>query len=200
MNARLPAVLAAVLAFAGCGSAPPIRHYTLSGAPASTAAAPLAHAFAFRIEDPVIVPSQVDRPQIVLRQGDGALQVLEEQRWVSPLVDDWREALADAIAHRLGVLDVSHGAAPAGLAVMRLQLDLQRFEMQAGGRVLQQAQWSLRRSGDTGAALVCRATLDEAAGADVPAMVAAQQRVLARLADEIAASMRALNEGRASCR
>jgi uncharacterized lipoprotein YmbA len=66
--------------------------------------------------------------------------------------------------------------------------------------VLQQAQWSLRRSGETGAARVCRATLEEAAGADVPSMVAAQQRVVARLADEVAASMRALNQGRAGCR
>ena len=38
------------------------------------------------------VPPQVDRPQIVIRQGNSGLAILETQWWAASLVDELRSA------------------------------------------------------------------------------------------------------------
>lgn len=197
MKTTLALLLALLLA--ACANRQPTEFHTLLSPAEAQPAAPVS-GLRFRIESPVRVPPQVDQPQIVLRRPDGSLQALEEQRWVAPLADEWRDALADALARRLGALDVSRMAAPPGPAPYVLQLELQRFDSVAGGSVQQQAQWSVRPPGAAAPALVCLTTVSEAAGSDVASVAAAHRRATARLAQALAATIRSLHEGRpAAC-
>jgi uncharacterized lipoprotein YmbA len=197
-------LVVALLLPGGCANRQPTEFHTLmapAAAASSTGAAGAAadSGLRFRIESPVRVPPQVDQPQVVLRRPDGSLQALEEQRWVAPLADEWRDAIADGLARRLGALDVSRMAAPAGgPSPYVLQLELQRFDSTAGGQVLQQAQWSVRRPGDTAPALVCVSTLQAPAGGSVAEVAAAHRRVVERLVELLASSVRGLQDAHAA--
>ncbi|MEW6704407.1 MAG: PqiC family protein [Pseudomonadota bacterium] len=193
MKTPFPPTAAVVLLLAGCAAQEPVRFHTLLGGAPPASAAP--QALRFRIESPVRVPPQVDQPQIVLRRPDGSLQVLEQQRWVAPLADEWRDALAQRLARTLGALDVSRVGAPPGPAPYVLQLELQRFDSVPGGQVLQQVQWSLRRPADTAPALACLTHASEPAGADVATVAAAHRRAVSQLAEAIAAAVRRLEQG-----
>jgi uncharacterized lipoprotein YmbA len=184
---------------AGCSSAPPTTFHTLMPGgplPASGPASPPGSApLAFRI-DPVHVPAQVDRPQWVLREPDGAVRVLEQQRWAAPLADEWRDALGAALSARLGALDLTHvGAAPA-MPAYRLQLEVQRFDTVPGQGVRQETVWTLAAPGGA-PALSCRSALSQSAAADYTALAAAHQRALDALADAIAQTLRMMQAGAA---
>lgn len=76
-------ILAAALSIAAC-SATPTHYYTLL-APATSApnSAPQAP-FQFEML-PVLMPVQIDQPPLVIRQGNGSLAILENERWRAPL-------------------------------------------------------------------------------------------------------------------
>ncbi|MED5620659.1 PqiC family protein [Ideonella sp. BN130291] len=193
------AALSVLALLAGCASRPGIEYHTLMS-PAEAAPAAPASGLRFRIDSPVVVPSQVDQPQVVLRNPDGTVQVMEQQRWVAPLADEWRDAIAERLARRLGAIDVSRLANASEAPMVRLQLELQRFDSVPGGQAVQQALWSLRRPGEAAAALTCQVAAAEAGGNSVATLAAAHRRVAMRLADGMAAALQALQQGRpASC-
>jgi hypothetical protein len=186
---------------AACVSAPPTRFHTLM-LPADTAAS-AAHAssatrLSLRIE-PVHVPAQVDRPEWVVRGADGEVHVLEQQRWVAPLGDEWRDALGAQLSAQLDALDLSHvAAAPTAPAPYRLQLEVQRFDTVAGHGVRQQTVWTLSAPAG-GPSLSCRSAIDAPATAEPAALAAAHRQALRELAQQIAATLRALAHGDARC-
>ncbi|CAM5542701.1 PqiC family protein [Rhodanobacter lindaniclasticus] len=101
------AVTAAIL-LAACASAP-LHYYTLlPGVPASVADPVTAIPFEVL---PVNVPAQVDRPQLVVRQGGQSVALLEGERWIAPLADEVRGALAADLARSLPGRDVGGMAA-----------------------------------------------------------------------------------------
>lgn len=193
MTSRLPLLLMPAL-LAACATRTPTQFHTLLEPGAAAPA--LTSGLRFRIESPVRVPPQVDRPQLVLRRADGSLQVLEQQRWVAPLADEWRDAIAGALSQRLGALDVSRIAAPPGPAPYRVQLELQRFDSQPGAEVAQQALWSVALPGQAAPALTCQSAVTESAGADAAAVAAAQRRATQRVASAVAGAISALQQGR----
>jgi hypothetical protein len=182
---------------AGCASRPRTDFHTLMEPPSVQVAGARAATLAFRIESPVRVPAQVDQPQLVLRSADGGVQVQEYQRWVAPLSEEWRDALADRLVRRLGAVDASRVPAPAGLARYDLRLDLQRFDSEPGGAAVQQAAWSVLKP-QAGVLLSCVTTVSGPAGADIPAAVTAQRQLTQRLADGIGDALAAMQAGRAA--
>ena len=50
----------------------------------------------------VVVPPQVDRPQLVVRQGQSGLAILETEWWGANLVDEFRSALQDQLGGPAG--------------------------------------------------------------------------------------------------
>lgn len=195
-RAMLPTVMAVMLA--GCASGPRTEFHTLMEPPAAPASGARTAPFAFRIESPVRVPAQVDQPQLVLRGAGGGVKVQEYQRWVAPLSEEWRDAIADRLVRRLGAVDASRVSTPAGLVRYDLRLDLQRFDAEPGGTALQQAGWSLLRPAEAGVVLSCVTTVWAPAGGDVAAVVAAQRQLTQRLADGIGEALSALRAGRAA--
>lgn len=189
---RLAPTLLIVCALAACADRTPPTFHTLM-APASsvadTAIAASARGPAFRI-DPVRVPAQVDQPQWVVRQPDGDLQALEDQRWVAALGDEWRDALGDQLAQRLGSLDLTHAASTA--PAYRVQLDVLRFDTAPGDRVVQETTWALRSPDAARAALTCHSRFSEPSGASYAAAAQAHRNALAHLADAIARALQTM--------
>lgn len=158
-------MLIALLALGACRS-DPIQFHTLT--PAQPGPASPAAGSEIQIES-ISVPPQVDRPQIVIRQGNSGLAILETQWWGASLVDELRSALVDLL---------SNSRPGQGLS---LRLDVQRFDSIPGQYALMDAKWRLRAR-DTSNTLTCRSTLQTRAGASIDEVVIAQQDNVRRLA------------------
>ncbi|MBE1160057.1 PqiC family protein [Dyella acidiphila] len=183
----------AALALAACASAP-MHYYTLIPAPDSSpaAAAPPA-SFQFELL-PVGIPAQVDVPQLVVRQGGQSVALLDGQRWVAPLADEVRGALSVDLSQRLNAQDIGSGLPVDGKPVLRIKLDVRRFESAPGQYALIDATWSVRPTkGD--AVLTCSSHISENPGQGYDSLVAAHQQALAALAGQIASVAPALAAG-----
>ncbi|MGH8736389.1 MAG: PqiC family protein [Burkholderiales bacterium] len=188
---RRLAVAALGLALAGCASAP-IHYYTLvAPAGALPIAAPAAPT-QFELL-PVGIPAQADRPQLLVRRGAQDVVPLEGERWIAPLADEARAALAADLARELNAEDAS-GMPAGGRLRLRIRVDLRRFDSVPGAYALIEATWSVSalagRPAATGSAVI-----RESVGAGYDALVQGHQRALARLAAEIAATARSVAGG-----
>ncbi len=192
-KAGLAAVAALVLALTGCAS-PSSTFYTLTDAGAGTgsatananattgAAAP-ATPYALEVS-PVAVPEQVDRPQIVVTRGGGRVDILEESRWAAPLKTELTSTISRDLTQRLGAMDVYGLPRADGLAVYRVSTSVQRFESTPGEQAALTAVWSVRKvPGDI--VLTCRFSGTEPAASGIADVVAAQRKLVDRLADGI---------------
>jgi len=191
---RLAGAAVLLSGLAACASAP-MHFHTLI--PPS---APLAAQDAPFVIDvlPVNVPPQVDQPSLVLRQGVSGIDVVDGERWASPLGDEIRGALSTDLATRLGTHDV-HGL-PRGkdAKVVRVQLDVRRFDSEVGGNATLEASWSVRGADQAG---TCASRVSEPAGSGYAGLVDAHQRALGKVADQVAAAVRSVAAGQAvSCR
>lgn len=186
------AVLALSGALAACGSSPPVHYYTLqtperSGTPG---AAPGSAAFLIEVQ-PVTLSTQADQPQLMVRTGDGSISALYSERWSSPLGDELRNALSDALKRDLGALDVQMVKPGAGAPIWRVQTDVQRFEMVSGNMAQLDATWRVRPVNTKGAGLLCRSVVTESVQDDaVGSLIAAQQRAVVSLAGVMASAIR----------
>ncbi|MCP1374470.1 PqiC family protein [Dyella lutea] len=196
LSGRLVA-LGAVLALGACASAP--THYYTLVPPASAAPEQGGSGPAFELL-PVSIPAQDDQPQLVVRQGGQGVALLQGERWIAPLADEIRGALSAGIARALGHPDVS-GLARQGQPVVRIKVDVRRFDSQPGGYALLEAGWSLRLLDGDGAprSLACASRFNQPVGAGYDALVQGHQQALGRLADQIARAARDLEAGDARC-
>lgn len=139
----------------------------------------------------VNVASQADQPQLMVRTGDGSVAAMYSERWSSPLGDEIRGALSDALKHDLGALDVQVVKPGPAAPVWRVQTDVQRFDLVSGSMAQLDATWRVRPVNLKGQGLLCRSVVTETVTqAGIPALVAAQQRAVAALAGAMASAMR----------
>ncbi|MEZ1319358.1 PqiC family protein [Pseudomonas fluorescens] len=160
-------LLAALLLLAACRS-DPIQFHTLT--PAQLSGASRSAGTDIEIES-ISVPPQVDRAQIVIRQGNSGLAILETQWWGASLTDELRSALVDQLAPH------------PSRSRMSVRLDVQRFDSIPGQYALIDVQWRLRSlsSGDQ-ALLTCHNTLKTPSGPGIDELVTAQQNNVRQLA------------------
>jgi uncharacterized lipoprotein YmbA len=198
--------MAAVALLAGCAVQSANQYYTLSPesaqAPVSGQASASAQvsspapasaqkrlAYAISVQ-PVAIPAQVDRPQIVI--GDSSqparLQPLNHSLWAAPLADEIRHALAGELSRRLGVPDIALGTQPRGLPVWRLDFTVNRYELTYGRAAVLEATWRLAELRGAGreSVRVCRALAEIPAEASVASLVAGQRLALQHIAALIA--------------
>ena len=179
----------AALAIAGCASSPKSSFYTLSGdAPPAPIGAPR-YSVAVMVAS---IPDSIDRPQVVMRTGNGRVEIREEQRWAGSLKDDLAQTFADDLARALPDASVyTQSRAGAGAdPTYRLAIGVQRFDSVVGQRVDVDLQWTLTEKGQ--ARLQCRqaATVKVAAMTDeVEALVAAHRQAIEQIADRAAAAI-----------
>ena len=193
---RLSRAIAATLAAAlgACASAP-THFYTLQHEAAPTANTVPASSAPFQIEVlPVAVPPQVDQAELLVRQSDQRVAVLDNERWAAPLAAELRGAFAADLVTALGTRDVYGLPRPPAVPVYRIVIDVRVFDSWPGRHARIQADWSVR--GNTEAALVtCTSSASEDVGADYDALVQGHQRAIAQISGDIAATVRGLAGG-----
>ena len=176
-----------------CSSAP-TRFYTLVAPVAATASAHAALPYQFELLS-VGIPEQVDQPQLVIRQSDARVAVLEGEQWSGPLGDQIHTALSADLAQRLGTDDVHGLPHSKGQTVYRIKLDVRRFEAMPGAYALIAGAWSVRGK-DSNHALSCIASINQpVTDAGYGAVVEGYQRALGVLADKVAISVQRLAQG-----
>ncbi|MDR3518089.1 MAG: PqiC family protein [Azospirillaceae bacterium] len=185
-RAGLIGLSAFALGLAACTSSAPVHYFTLLAPAAASATAGPPAPFLIDVL-PVGIPAQLDQPQLVVRQGDSGVTVLDGERWAGPLDDEFRSALSTALTGRLRTQDIADLAAPAGKPVLRIKLEVRRFDAWPGQRVQLDADWSLGFADDAGnARLACHGQFDEPASGGYPELVEAEQRAVAKMAARIA--------------
>lgn len=96
MNCQLKIVLIGALVLLSACRSDPIRFHTLT--PLQTDETTRLSDVEVQIER-INVPPQVDRPQIVIRQGNSTLAILETEWWGSSLVEELASALKEQLSH-----------------------------------------------------------------------------------------------------
>ena len=182
--------VACVLGVTGCAS-PPTHYYTLI-APATAAPANVNQApFQFDMQA-VLMPVQVDQPPLVIRQGDGSLAILENERWGAPLGDEFHDAVTGQLERRFGSRDLAGLPKQSGQPVLSVRTDVRRFESVLDQYALIDVVWNLSlRSSGAGAGtqrqtLTCSSVIRQPAGIGMEGLVLAHQKAVSTLADIIA--------------
>ena len=190
---RFAACMALAAAASGCGSAPVTRFHTLLEPPTGKVAAE-ASKVAWELL-PVVVPVQVDQPQLVVRADDGTLALRENERWIAPLADEYRAALVDRLTQALGTPPLAE--ASKGSRLWRVRVDVQRFDSVPSRYALEEMNWSLRPAEAAGddALLACHAAVEVPVTPGYPALTAGHRQAVERFAAAIAANLRSLDAG-----
>ncbi|APQ12261.1 hypothetical protein BJP27_12390 [Pseudomonas oryzihabitans] len=175
--------LALPLLLAACAAKAPLTYHTLtSSADPQATGEPAPFRFALQS---VTVPPQVDQPQLVIRQGNG-IALLEDQRWIAPLADEVRSALSADLQARLGTLDLGDAPRGGGSPVLRINLDVRRFESVPGAFARLEGLWTLRLATPAGdRVLTCGSRLQAPAGPSYQSLVDAHRAALSQLAARI---------------
>ena len=196
-GARGAALLATAVLLAACSS-PPLRFYSLA-TPATANAQATSRAGIFIDVLPVGVPERLTRPQIVVRKGDGRMDVLEQDRWTSPFNNELHDTLADGIGARLGAVDARHGGRQPGQPLYRIAVNVRQFDAISGERVDAAFGWTVTRV-DDGVSASCQASYSApvAGIGGTEALVGAMQKTVAQATAAIAATVDGLRSGAAA--
>lgn len=178
------------MCIAGCSSAPREQFYTF-GAPSlanGEAGSPLL------VVAQVSLPEAVDRPQIVIREAQNQVSLLEQQRWASSLQNQLTQALAGYLQAALPQWQLALRQQHANReAKWTLWLDVHNFELSTKQGTRLEVSWSLRSS-DGKQQHKAQASIQQACvSCDTAALVAAQEKAIAQLAKEISTAALRLN-------
>jgi len=180
-----------------CATTPPIRFHSLLALDGKARAMPAVSGsgpgLTFTLAA-VTLPPQLDQPQWLLRNADGTLSLLEQERWVAPLRAELQSALWDRWANAWGARAPSTTGRKESL--WRVTVDVTRWDAVPGREVRLETRWSAT----SGAlALSCRSVIQEATSLDVSspvlALAAGHRRAVVRLADEVAGRIADIQKG-----
>ena len=191
--APLGALCAIAVLAVGCAT-PPTNFYTLSrnAAPAATPAATSPNISV--VVGPVSIPAIVDLPQIVVSTGPNSVSLDEFNRWASPLQSNISRVVAENLVTLLGTPRVAQFQQSLNLdADFRVAIEVQSFDSALGDAATLNVVWIVRRTRD-GKAQTGRTSVREPTGtAGYDSLAAAHSRALARMSQEIADAIRALD-------
>lgn len=180
----LSVVLGASALLAGCASKAPHYYSLQAPAMAATVQEPqLAPDYVISVQ-PVLIPEQLARPQIVIAKEAGTEVVpLNAALWAGPLETQIRDSLADSLARHLNVLDVGLSK-NMELPTWLVYVDVQRFDSLYGESVRQDLVWRLVPQGMPASVgkRVCSAQLQLPVGNGMSALVEGHRRSLDALA------------------
>jgi uncharacterized protein len=187
MNHRTTLIaLLAALVLPGCASTKPARFYSLSAT-----AAPGAVTNVAVLVGPVTIPASVDRPEFVVQVAANRVEVDEFNRWDAPLGDSVARVLASDLSTELGTPAVAIAPLANFKPAYVVAIDIQRFASIKDQAAILDAVWTIRataggatRSGRTSVRVPVQ-------GHGYEALAAAHSDAMARLSDDIAASIRA---------
>jgi uncharacterized lipoprotein YmbA len=182
-----------VLSLVGCAG-PPAQHYTLSRVEAQSARSSSSvssmsvKAGAYTLAD-IGVPAEANNISLVVRQGDGRLMVLSDDRWTGSLPSQLSTAISQEMTLRLGMPPIQKLVAEAAASsVTNIQVDVQRFDLIPGQFVAIDAVWSMRFPGSK-SFLTCYTRLQQPVGIGVLALVQGQQINVQALASQLSEAL-----------
>jgi uncharacterized lipoprotein YmbA len=182
-----------ILSLVGCAG-PPAQYYTLSRVDAQSAlssslvSSNSAKAGVYTLSD-IGVPAEANNISLVVRQGDGRLMVLGDDRWTGSLSSQLSTAISQEMTQRLGMPPIQNLVAEAARAsVTKIQLDVQRFDLIPGQSVAIDAVWSMRFPGSQ-SFLTCYTRLQQPVGVGVLALVQGQQKNVQSLAVQLSEAL-----------
>lgn len=169
----------ALVLITACHSAPINYHTLMPLLPSDSADRPQSQI----VIETISVPPQVDRSQLVIRQGPSNLLILENERWGASLEEELKSALADQL---------SRSTFDRGRSV---RVEVQRFDSIPGQYARIDVLWHLRyiEKGGNSVIKTCRAGLQSPSGNTVDAVVAAHQLNIERLGAAIVQHANNLN-------
>ena len=178
-----------------CASAP-IHYYSLT--PASNAMSPGTRPACCNLEvSSVRIPAEVDRSELVARQNDSELVVLDNEAWISPLRDEIKSAILNEIWLRMSDRKADAVVTPK----IAIRINVQRFESVPASYALVQVAWRLTLSLPSKEVTCdCQTTAKIEVAPGVPALIRGHQLALAQVGDQVAAGILELQrEGNAPC-
>jgi uncharacterized lipoprotein YmbA len=146
--------------------------------------------------EPIRIPVAVDQPQWLLRLPDDTLTLLEQERWASPLRDEFQQALLEELIVGQGAIDARTQPAP-GAAASRVAIDVRRFDSLPGREARIQGSWTIT-AGDARNGSRCEWLIREAAPGSFPALAAAHRRAVVRLGAAIGQALARMRRGEAA--
>ena len=148
---------------------------------------------------PVALPGYLDRPQLITWVAPGELRIDEYLRWAEPLDAGLARTLAANLDALLPQSRIILSPWPAAARPRcRVRVELQRFGPQASGEVVLEGRYALLPSGGERPLVARPVSLKRGApgaaapGDSAPAGVEAMSELVADLARDIAAAIRAL--------
>ena len=187
---RIWMIAVVIITVAGCGTTPPPNFYQLSEN-ASTQLSGLERGLAVGV-GPINVPAYLDRPQIVIRGLDHQLVMSEFNRWVEPLTDSISRVIVVNLSNSLESTRVykiprRNKAIPLEF---RIEIDIARFDGMLGGDALLVARWTLYDRQNKPLATKVSIIREPSGGEGFDLLIAAQNRTLQNLSQEIFAAIR----------
>jgi len=192
---RAAAIVAGVFLtiLTGCASAP--THFLTLVPMGSGSSAPVPAPSDLKVES-VAVPAEVDQPDLVVRESDGSVALLETERWVAPLSDQIRLSLNLALERRAA--QVSAPAAAAAQSV-RIRVEVRRFDAVPARYALLDSIATLSVAAPAAGQLACETRLKVPVGAGFNALAEGFQSAIDELAGDLARQAASLRAGTASC-
>jgi len=137
---------------------------------------------------PVKFPGYLDREQLVTRISQNRFQIAENDRWAEPLAENFTRVLMQNLAALTPTVRlVSHPWRPSERPEYQLEIDVLRFEANAGANVELIARWRVRETATKKASAVRESRLTPpVTGSSTEAAVAALSEALGELSQEIA--------------
>ena len=184
----------ALLLLSGCTTVPQTQFYTLeSTAPAlEKASSTLTLAIG-----PIDLPEFLDRPQMVLRDGNNRLLFDEFHRWGGALDQEIERVLAGRLAAQLGTQRIyGYPSRIVANSDYRIALDIRAFDGNLDGTVQLDVAWSLIDDRSAAVLDVQRASYREAVTQpEHAAYAAALGQLLERLGEDLARAVEATAGG-----
>jgi uncharacterized lipoprotein YmbA len=143
---------------------------------------------------PVRVPERLNRANLLLDDGKGALRMMEQDRWSAPLPDELRDALSQRLQASLGAIDTYYHRDASGVAPLyRVTVEVVRMDAEPGRSAGATINWAVQRFPD-GKVAAGRTQAELLAPGGVDSVVAAYQRIVANTAADIATAIRSLQK------
>lgn len=184
---KLTVLATSLLVAAGCGRSPQVSFYTLTPLAAEQSVGKSGVELSVA---PVTLPELVDRPQLIMLEGNSRVQIMEQHRWGEPLKYAIPRLLAENLSRRLGSDKVSawpqHASSRGDL---RLFVDFQHFES-AADLVRVDAIWELRSVSGQKLMLTGRSKqIEKLTGSEYQAVIDGYNLALAKVAEDISAAI-----------
>ena len=192
---RLPALGSLILLITACTSAP-VHFHTLVPAPEAANGGPPSSVASGVIVEAVKIPAQVDRIEMVVRQNNGEIAVLNNELWIAPLPDELQSALSGDIHRQLRIAAAMGAPVPQEISI---RVVVERFESAPSHYALIDASWEIRANTSTQKIrLWCASHAYEPVGDGYVALERGHQRAVALISDQIATAVKGLKTENAS--